>query len=400
MKPLALFLTHSPPRPSISGDRIRTFHLMRELRGRGWHVSLFSLLPPDEPVGLDAALAEAADDWRLVPRRVSGVRRLVRLGGGLLRRRAFHPDWFWSRRGADACRAWLDESRAGVLFVEQLFMYPYVPPSRRGGVVLDTQNYEVARMRAMVAADSSAARRAMARLQLGPVERYERAAVASVARVLAVSPEEEAAFEQIAPGRVRLVPNGVDVGGIERMAMAPSSRSLLYLGSMSYAPNADAVMHFIDEIAPLVQTTGVTLDVVGSNPTRSVHRSSARAKIPTTVSGFVPNVATFYRDRRAMIVPLRQGGGTRLKILEALAWGLPVITTTIGCAGIGLTDKREALIADTPAQFAGAIDRLMVDDEQWDQLSAAGRSFVERHYDWHEIGGTLDGIMREVEPVP
>ena len=400
MKPLALFLTHSPPRPSISGDRIRTFHLMRELRDRGWHISLFSLLPADEPVGLDAALAEAADEWRLVPRGVSRLRRLVSLGGGLLRRRAFYLDWFWSRRSAAECRVWLDGSRAGVLFVEQLFMFPYVPRSRRGGVVLDTQNFEVARMRAMAAADSSVARRAVARLQLGPVERYERAAVASVARVLAVSPEEEAAFEQIAPGRVRLVPNGVDVRTIRPTAITPSSRGLLYLGSMSYAPNADAVVHFVDEIAPLVRTAGVTLDVIGSSPSRSVHLAAARAKIRTTVRGFVPDVATFYRDRRAMIVPLRQGGGTRLKILEALARGLPVITTTIGCAGLGLTNEREALIADTPAQFAGAIDRLMVDVELWERLSAAGRSFVERKHGWHEIGETLDGIMRELVPKP
>ncbi len=400
MKPLALFLTHSPPRPSISGDRIRTFHLMRELRDRGWHVSLFSLLPADEPVGLDAALAEAADEWLLVPRRVSGLRRLVSLGGGLLRRRAFHRDWFWSRRGAAQCRDWIDGSRAGVLFVEQLFMYPYVPSSRRGGVVLDTQNFEVARLRAMAAADSSAARRAMARLQLGPVERYERAAVARVARVLAVSPEEEAAFEQIAAGRVRLVPNGVDVRSIESTAITPSSRNLLYLGSMSYAPNADAVMHFVDEIAPLVRTAGVALDVIGSSPSRLVHLAAARAKIPTTVWGFVSDVRAFYRGRRAMIVPLRQGGGTRLKILEALGHGLPVITTTIGCAGLGLTNEREALIADSPAQFAGAIDRLMEDDALWERLSAAGRSFVEQQYDWHEIGATLDGVMREVVPMP
>jgi len=398
MKPLALILTHSPPRPAISGDRIRTFHLMRELRERGWHVSLFSLVAPDEPVGLDAVLAVASDDWRLVPRRVSQVRRVANLGAGLLRRRAFQWHWFWSRDAADACHAWLDASPAGVLFVEQLYMFPYVPAALRGRIVLDTQNLEVARIRAMAAAGSSPARRAMARLQSGPVERFEAGAVQSVARVLAVSPDEQSAFEELAPGRVRLVPNGVDTRGIDPVVDPPKSPKLLYLGSMGYDPNVDAVTHFLGDIAPLVRTADVSLDVVGSNPTASVYRASSRSHMRTKVSGFVPDVGQYYRDSRAMVVPLRQGGGTRLKILEALAWGLPVITTTVGCAGLGLTDGREALIADTPEEFAAAVDRLVLDDDLWKELSWAGRVFVERHFRWQSIGSTLDRIMRELVP--
>ena len=391
----ALFITHSPPRPAISGDRIRTFHLMRELRGRGWHVSLFSLVPPEEPEGLEDALGDAADDWRLVPHRVGRVGRLIKLGAGLVRGRAFQQHWFWSRTAANALRVWLAATEPSVLFVEQLYMYPYVPRSLRRSAVLDTQNLEIARMRAMAAADASPARRTMARLQLGHVARFEVSAVASVGRVLAVSESEQAAFEAMAPGRVRLVPNGVDTHAITPAADPPASRSLLYVGSMSYAPNIDAVTFFVDEIAPLVRSDGVTLDVVGASPAPSVRRAAQAARIPTIVSGYVPDVTPYYADRRAMIVPLRQGGGTRLKILEALARGLPVVTTSVGSAGLGLTHNREALIADTPATFAAAVDRLMADDALWHALSQAGRTYVEQHYDWGAIGAKLDSVMRE-----
>jgi glycosyltransferase involved in cell wall biosynthesis len=97
-----------------------------------------------------------------------------------------------------------------------------------------------------------------------------------------------------------------------------------------------------------------------------------------------------------MVVPLRHGGGTRLKILEALAWGLPVVTTSIGAEGLGLVDGRQALIADSPQAFASAVARLLDDDELWRKLSRSGRVFVEERYDWEQIAAPFDAAMREI----
>ncbi len=397
MRASALFLTHSPPRPSVSGDRIRTFHLMRQLRARGWETSLFSLVPPNEPTGLDAVLPLVADDWELVSRDIGPLRRTARLAVGIVTRRAFQRDWFLSRGAARACKAWLARSPQAVLFVEQLYMYPFVPADRRSDIVLDTQNVESSRIATMARSDAAMARRAVATLQIRPVTEYERAAVASVSRVLAVSPEEQIALDEMAPGRVHLVPNGVDVESIEWMTgPAPASRRLLYLGSMSYGPNVDAVVHFSDDIAPLLRAADLTLDVVGSNPAAAVSRAAARSPITTRVSGFVDDVGAAFRRSRAMIVPMRHGGGTRLKILEAMAYGLPVITTSTGCAGLGLEGHPVAVIADSPAEFAAAVDRLVEDDRLWKQLSQAGRQFVEERFDWRVIGEGLDRVMHVV----
>ena len=396
MKPLALFLTHSPPRPSVSGDRIRTFHLMRELRAAGWRTSLFSLVANDEPAGVEATLGDAADSWVLVPRGVTRVQRAARLAGALVRRRPFQAGWFWSESAAVKSSAWLAEHPDAVVFVEQLFMYPYVPPGRLPMSVLDTQNLEAARIATMAAADSSRARRVVARLQVGPVRRFEQLAVARAGRVLAVSDEEAKAFERLAPGRVRLVPNGVDVAAAEPIGAPPPTSNLLYVGSMSYGPNIDAISYFVDAVTPHLRSPRLNLTIVGSNPDPSVHRAASRSRIPTTVSGFVPDVTVHYGRSRMMVVPLRHGGGTRLKILEALARGLPVVTTSAGCAGLGLSDA-EVMVADAPAEFAAAIDRLVEDDELWTRLSITGRRFVEQHYDWATIGRTLATVMDELD---
>jgi glycosyltransferase involved in cell wall biosynthesis len=344
------------------------------------------------------ALAECADRWELFPRKSGWVRHGLILGISLLRRRAFQQDWFWSRDANATCRAWLRASPRGVLFVEQLYMLPFVPPELWKTSALDTQNVEVDRLRAMARSGSGRTRRLMARLQLRPVARFEARAVAGVGRVLAVSGEEKLVFEALAPGRVHLIPNGVQIEGIPAAQHPPRSRRLLYVGSMGYAPNADAVGHFLAEIAPLVRADGVSLEVVGSRPPSSVRRAAAKSVMPTTVSGFVPDIAPHYSDKRAMVVPLRHGGGTRLKILEALGRGLPVITTTVGCAGLGVTDGREVLIADTASEFAAAIDRIVLDDELWESISRSGRAYVVRHFDWRAIGATLDEVMRDMRP--
>jgi glycosyltransferase involved in cell wall biosynthesis len=114
------------------------------------------------------------------------------------------------------------------------------------------------------------------------------------------------------------------------------------------------------------------------------------------VRGFVPDLADVFRTHRAMIVPLRHGGGTRLKILEALAWGLPVVSTSLGAAGLGLVDGQHALIADDAPSFARAIQRLFDDDVLWAQLSRNGRALVEQRFRWDRIGDALVDAIEEL----
>lgn len=392
----ARFLTHSPPSPGISGDRIRVYHLMRALKARGWTVRLWSLVGPGEPAGSVDAAQGIADEVVLVPRDTSPLTRRLGLLRDLATGRALHAHWFWSDPSARAASGWLADVRDEVLFVEQLYMYPFVPGHLKGRVALDTQNDETARMRAIAAGDGGIGRRWIARTQIGPVRTFESEALRSVGRVLAVSDLEVKAFEPFAPGRVRLIPNGVDARGIVPVSGPPASTELLFLGSLGYSANVDAVRHFATDVAPLLVDSGAKLTVVGSNPPSAIYDIAARAPLPIIVSGYAPDLAPHYARSRAMIVPLRHGGGTRLKILEALAWGLPVVTTSIGAAGLGLVDGRDALIADDPRAFGAAVERLFEDDRLWTHLSRSGRAFVEQAYDWEQIAAPFEAAMLEL----
>jgi glycosyltransferase involved in cell wall biosynthesis len=312
----------------------------------------------------------------------------------LATRQPVYRDFFADDSSVRAFRDWLEGRNADVL-VAGLYMLPYLPPASYSRLVLDSHNAEARRVAAMAAAGRGP-RSWAAALQVEPVRRYEAAAARAARRVVAVSPVEREYFEEIAPGKVDLVPNGVDCAAIAARRSVPASRSLLFLGSMDYSANVDAVANLVQNVLPHVRSRDVELLVVGSNPRREVHRIARRApgNVRVDVAGFVPDTAPYFESSRILVVPLRYGGGTRLKILEALARGIPVVSTASGCEGLELKDGSEILVRDEPEGFAAAIDELLVDDELCSRIARAGRLAVEQRYDWEAIGGRFAASLR------
>lgn len=390
MPSTVLLLTHTAPLPLVSGERVRNFHLLRELARREWKVSLFSLLHSVELSAEDeSTLRELCEDVVLEPLRSSRAARYARLGGAVLSSRALHERYFFVSPAARRLRARLAGDRYAVLAAETLYMYPYVPVERRPQTVLDTHNAEARRLEAMARVLPRSARGLVARRQLGVVRRYEEEAVRSVARVVAVSPSEQQAFEAVAPGKVDLVPNGVDTVSIRPRESLPEAPGLLFVGSMDYGANIDAVEHLVDDVLPLLRRRDATVTLVGSNPPSSLKRAARRSPVAMDVAGFVPSTEPYFERSRVFVVPLRYGGGTRLKILEALARGIPVVTTRVGCEGLELEHGRELVVADDPAEFARWVDRLLEDDELCVELARRGRAKVEQRYDWTVIGSAF-----------
>ena len=183
----------------------------------------------------------------------------------------------------------------------------------------------------------------------------------------------------------------------------PDSCGLLFLGGLHWPPNADAVRWFLSEIWPLVhaEVPSSRVYVVGTRPPRDIralgdyfgieHPEQA-GTAPVVVTGYVKDPASFIGDSAALIVALRSGGGMRVKIIEALQWELPIITTSIGSEGINVTSEQDAMIADDPRKFAQAIIDVLRNPKLSKQLSENGRTLVERHYDWHIVYKALDEI--------
>jgi glycosyltransferase involved in cell wall biosynthesis len=393
----ALFLTHEPPLPAISGTRVRSLNLLRQLERRGWRLSLFSLLT-DDGVGEEdrARLGEVCERVVLEPLGASRARRYLRIALATARGRAFQEVYFFSSAAARRFRDELAAEPPDVIVAGELYTYPYVPAALRSRTVLDCYNVELRRVEAMARTLWPRPRGIVARLQRAPVRRLEERAVRSVGGVLAVSESERLHFESLAPGRTTLVPNGVDCESLRPRGTLPAQPSFLFLGSLGYSANLDSARYLLREILPRVRRSDAGMTLVGGKPPDQLRTEAADAPLRVEVTGLVPSTEPYFERSRFLVVPLRFGGGTRLKILESLARGVPVLTTSIGCEGLDLTPGREIMVADDPAEFAGSIDRLLEDDELCTSLSRYGRAKVERLYDWRRIGDRLEGAVTAV----
>ena len=171
---------------------------------------------------------------------------------------------------------------------------------------------------------------------------------------------------------------------------------LIYIGSMDWYPNEDAVTFFAEDILPLIQKSvpDVKFTIVGGNPSERVQQLAHEEGIEVT--GRVPEIKPYFDEATIFVVPLRIGSGTRLKILEALAMGKAVVSTTVGAEGLSLQNRDEIIIADEPVAFAEEVVHLLTIPSLRREIGENGRKRVEQDYDWRNIGEKLVGIYQSV----
>jgi glycosyltransferase involved in cell wall biosynthesis len=170
---------------------------------------------------------------------------------------------------------------------------------------------------------------------------------------------------------------------------------LLFIGNLAHRPNDDAVLFFMQEVYPRVRQKlpVVRLDIIGDNPSAAI---AAYNSEDVRVLGYVPNVEPYLRDRRVFVAPLRFGAGIKGKVGEAMAHGIPVVTTSIGAEGFGLTHGLDVMIADDPESFADAIQQLYSQKELWERVAFNGRLRIEKHFTPDVIAKTINNSIREL----
>ena len=224
--------------------------------------------------------------------------------------------------------------------------------------------------------------------------RFMRDLVAHFDRATVVSDLERAHLAQAGcdVARVEVVPNGVDRADLAR-PNHPKPGRLIYPGSITYSANFDAVRYFVGEILPKVRAVrpDVSLQVTGA--TGNVNLAELAGNGPVTFTGYVDDAKALVAHSSVCVVPLRIGGGTRLKILESMALGTPVVSTSKGAEGLALTPEQDLLIADTPHAFARQTLRLLDDFVLRARLAANARRLVEREYTWDRIGAQLNDVV-------
>jgi sugar transferase (PEP-CTERM/EpsH1 system associated) len=292
-----------------------------------------------------------------------------------------------------------------VIQVEGVEMAPYAArlagATSRPRFVFDDHNAEYVLQQRAFLTDARRPRRwiaaAYSLVQWRKLMGYERRVCRAADRVAAVSEADAAALRRLAPGlEVAVVPNGVDLTfnrpGVVPPAEGMGEHALVFTGKMDYRPNVDAVVWFVDTVLPLIrsQLPGVRFYVVGQQPHARVQ---ALASDPAViVTGRVADVRPYIAGAGAYVVPLRIGGGTRLKVLEAMAMGQAMVSTRLGCDGFPFEDGRELRFADDPAGFAAAVVELLHDRRQAAALGGRGRSYVEAHFGWEAIVPRLEAL--------
>ena len=228
-------------------------------------------------------------------------------------------------------------------------------------------------------------------------QHYERVLSPKFDAVTCTSEIDAAVFqEHCAEDAIEIIPNGVDITHYQPDLSAEAPAHLIYIGSMDWYPNEDAVAFFADEVLPRIQekVSDVAFSIVGGNPSDRVQKLGEREGV--VVTGRVPEIKPYFAETTVFVVPLRIGSGTRLKILEALAMGKAIVSTTVGAEGLDLKDGEEIFIADEPTAFADAVIKLLTDSELRRRVGENGRARVERDYDWRSIGTKLHEVYTKI----
>jgi polysaccharide biosynthesis protein PslH len=383
------------PWPVQTGGDTRTFSLVRSL-ARSAEVSLVALSDSLSELPADCPLEDFCERVMVVRRPGGRTGRRLRVALGLLR--PGHPmtaSLFAPPALGRALRAQLAAAPWDIVQLEGSYTagnvpalqgLPGLPP-----VVLSTQNVEAQRLARMASVERQPGKRLGLAVEARRLARWEPAAIRSCQGVLAVSASDAETFTSWAPDvPVHLAPNGVD---LERFWPGPEEARdpalLAYVGAMDYLPNADGVRWFCREVLPAIRdrVPEARLDVVG----RGATALSDLARLPgVRLRGFVEDIREVYATAGSLVVPLRAGGGTRLKILEALACACPVVSTRIGAEGIPLCHERDVLFADSAGELADQSLRLMQDRKLAVRVGVHGRVLVERDFGWHAIA---DGVL-------
>jgi glycosyltransferase involved in cell wall biosynthesis len=216
--------------------------------------------------------------------------------------------------------------------------------------------------------------------------------------LLAVSEEDKAALEEAAgqPLEAAVIPIAIDTDEVTEVCRQPEADHILHIGTMFWPPNIDGILWFLREILPLIQAQRpkTTFDVVGAKPPPEIVAYGSNGS-GTNVTGYVVDPTPYYETTGVMVVPLRAGGGMRVKILNALAQGLPIVSTTLGCEGIGVEPGRHLLVADTPEAFAQATLRLLQDKNLAAELGRNGRALIQSTYDYRAACRPIEALYQK-----
>lgn len=382
------------PYPLDNGSRIRQYYLLRHLAERH-AVTLFTFLPGEEWRASLPVLESFCQKVIAVPSkayRPLSPRAIL----GLLSPMPRFVTATFSQEMSRLIRQETCQTDYDVFIAGEIGGAIYVRSARARAAILDDPELAVLYDRLLPTQRVLTRwRHSLTRLKF---ERFMRSILECFDACTVVSEPERELLRFLAPPQfpIEIVPNGVDTDHNCTGLATPRPNSLVFSGSLHYYANWEAVDFFLREIYPRIrlQIPGVSLTVTGRHDGRLPGTAALREGV--TFTDFVEDVRPYVAGSAVAIVPLRQGGGTRLKVLEAMALGVPVVSTTKGVEGLDVKPEQHVLVADEPADFAAAVVRLLEDNGLRQFLVTEARQLVETRYDWKMIGRKMNRLVENL----
>ncbi|MEM7130979.1 MAG: glycosyltransferase [Chloroflexota bacterium] len=421
-----LFITPQVPYPPQQGTTIRNYNLLRHLAKRHT-IDLISFESQDDELTDENPLYQLCRRFEVVP-------QPLRTMGARLRDTIFSPLPDMGHRLESAemhalIERWVANAEPGewhIVQIEGIEVAQYGrqvlegmkcrfgdQPGARPKLIFDNHNCEYLLQKRNALNDLRTPRRwvggAYSVTQWFKLWRYERSVCHSTDATVAVSDADQSALQILAPQtRVATVPNGIDIdnlpvlsGSSTVLSSLDRELSILFIGKMDYRPNIDAMLWFGQEIFPLIkaEVADVRLNIVGLNP--HTRLDPLRGDPAISITGKVEDVTPYLAAATAYVIPLRVGGGTRFKVLEAMAHSKAIVTTSLGIEGIPAIANEHLFIADTPEAFAKAVIRLLEEKargegKQGQTMGENSRNLVVEHFAWQHIVPRLEQLYQQI----
>jgi len=386
--------------PPDTGGKIRSYHILRELAKR--HSVTFFSFYAEHPGDIHQQLTQFFERVVCIPLRIPIPRSR---GGG------FHFAWHMfsplpysvakhsQPKVVAALRNLLEAESYDVIICDFVVAGGVIPWANSCPKILFTHNIEAQIWRRHFERASSPIWKGVTWSEYRKMLRYEQFCLQNAHHVLAVSENDKDAFARtIDRNRITVIPTGVDTEYFHPVGDDDGQpHELVFTGAMDWLANVDAILYFARDILPLIrrEIPHVAITVAGRLPSPRL-LALAHADKHIHVTGRVDDIRPYIGKASVYVVPLRIGGGTRLKIFEAMAMGKAIVSTTIGAEGLPVTDGKEILIADSPESFARAVVSLLCQPEQRRQLGLSARRLVQQKYSWSMVSDLFDEVLRRV----
>lgn len=398
-----LFITGMLPFPLDNGRNIRAYNMIRKLSDRNNITLLITEERNPDTYKIDK-MYKFCKEIRMVPvKPVSKINLILLLFLSIFRNKPFTLLRRFSNNVHREIKILLKNNMINAVICDRLTETLYFINERISAIkIYSTHNIEHQIMERYFKAENNFFKKIAAYIIFKQTINYERRVWNDFDFLVSVSDNDKVSMSGFAPAnRIFVVPNGIDTNYFKPKDGATIPFSIVYTGQMGWHPNEDAVMYFINSIYPLIKNSipNLKLFIVGSNASKRLHRR-AQCDKNIEITGRVEDVRVYIDKAAVCIVPLRIGSGTRLKILEAMSMAKPVISTSIGCEGLDVTNEKDIIITDDRNEFANKTIALLNDEAMSQRLGRAGQKLVKEKYDWSVVLRELDEFNNRLEVFP